>query len=85
MRIIVKCFAGCKDAVGAAAIILEIPTGSTVGEAFIKLIENYPALEYYKKSIMLAVNRQYADRQVQLKENDELACIPPVSGGNQVC
>ena len=41
MRIIVKCFAGCKDAVGAASIILEIPSGSTVGEAFIKLIENY--------------------------------------------
>ena len=81
MRIIVKCFAGCRDAVGAASVSVEFPAGTTVGEAFAGLIESYPALAGYDRSVMLAVNREYADRQAVLEDGDELACIPPVSGG----
>ncbi len=82
MRIIVKCFAGCKDAVGATSVSVDVPAGTTAGEAFAGLIASYPALARYERSAMLAVNREYADRQVVLEEGDELACIPPVSGGN---
>ncbi len=81
MRIIVKSFAGCKDAVGAASVAVEVPAGTTVGEAFAGLVLSYPALANYDKSVMLAVNREYAGRQVVLEDGDELACIPPVSGG----
>ena len=81
MRIIVKCFAGCRDAVGAPSVSVEFPAGTTVGEAFAGLIESYPALAGYDRSVMLAVNREYADRQAVLEDGDELACIPPVSGG----
>ncbi len=81
MRIIVKCFAGCKDAVGAASVAVDLPAGTTVGEAFAELVDSYPALASYDRSVMLAVNREYADRQSVLADGDELACIPPVSGG----
>ena len=83
MRIIVKCFAGCRDAVGASSISVEFPAGTTAGEAFAGLIESYPALAGYDRSVMLAVNREYADRQAVLEDGDELACIPPVSGGDR--
>ena len=81
MRIIVKCFAGCRDAVGATSVSVDVPAGTTVGEAFAGLIESYPGLAGYDRSVMLAVNREYADRKVVLEDGDELACIPPVSGG----
>ena len=81
MQIIVKCFAGCREAVGASSVMLEVPSGTTVGEAFTGMTETYPALANYDSSVMLAVNREYAGRQAVLKDGDELACIPPVSGG----
>ena len=84
MRIIVKCFAGCKDAVGAASVEVDLPAGTTVGEAFAELVDSYPGLASYDRSVMLAVNREYADRQSVLADGDELACIPPVSGGADV-
>lgn len=81
MRIIVKCFAGCKDVVGASTVTIDVPSGTTAGEAFAEMISSYPALAGYDGSVMLAVNREYADRQAMLEDGDELACIPPVSGG----
>ena len=53
-----------------------------MGEAFAELVDAYPALANYDRSVMLAVNREYADRQAVLEDGDELACIPPVSGGD---
>lgn len=81
MRIIVKCFAGCKDVVGAASVAVDLPAGTTVSEAFAELVNAYPALANYNRSVLLAVNREYTDRQAVLVDGDELACIPPVSGG----
>lgn len=81
MRITVRCFAGCKDAVGSTSVSVEFPEGTTVGEAFAGMIESYPALAGFDRSVMLAVNREYAGRQAVLEDGDELACIPPVSGG----
>jgi len=81
MRIQVRCFAGCKDAVGVSSLSVELPCGSTVGKAFEQLVQTYPALGGYDRSLMLAVNREYVERNVVLNDGDELACIPPVSGG----
>ena len=61
--------------------MIEVPNAISVGEAFARLVTTYPALANYEKSVMLAVNREYAGRQVILEDGDELACIPPVSGG----
>ena len=84
MHIKVKCFAGCKDVVGRSEQIFDIPENSTAGAAFDYLVTLYPGLERFKSSLMLAVNTEYAKREVVLKEGDILACIPPVSGGNLI-
>lgn len=85
MRITVKCFAGCKDVVGAPSLTIDMPEGATVDSALDRLIEMYPGLERYRRSLMLAVNTEYASRETPLKDEDELACIPPVSGGSGIC
>lgn len=84
MQITVKCFAACKDAVGASSLNLNIHEDAMVGAALDKLIEQYPALASYRQSMMLAVNREYASHEDMLQDGDELACIPPVSGGKQI-
>jgi molybdopterin converting factor subunit 1 len=81
MQISVKCFAGCKDVVGRPALTIDLPEGTTAAGAFDHLVRLYPGLERYRTSLRLAVNTEYADRNAVLHDGDELACIPPVSGG----
>ena len=81
MKITIKCFAGCKDVVGRAEQHIELTDNTTVGGAFDHLVGLYPDLARFKTSLMLAVNTDYADRDMVLKEGDVMACIPPVSGG----
>ena len=84
MNIHVKCFAGCKDVVGRSEQTINVPEDTTVGGAFDQLENLYPGLKRFRSSLMLAVNTEYANRDVVLKEGDVLACIPPVSGGMDV-
>ena len=83
MQITVKCFAACKDAVGASSLNFDTQEDTTVGAVLDQLIEQYPGLASYRQSLMLAVNREYAGHEHMLEDGDELACIPPVSGGIQ--
>ena len=76
-----KLFAGCKDIVGRSSLSIELPEGSVAEEAFDSLIKLYPILDRYRKSVLLAVNREYTGRTAVLLDGDELAIIPPVSGG----
>ncbi|MDC6389861.1 molybdopterin converting factor subunit 1 [Maribacter sp. PR1] len=71
-----------KDIVGSSQVKLdfenEVP--KSVGELKMKLERKYP--EFSKlSSLAVAVNSEYADDNVQLQTNDEVAIIPPVSGG----
>jgi molybdopterin converting factor small subunit len=45
------------------------------------LVREFPVLDGYAPAIKIAVNRRYADEDAELHEGDEVACIPPVSGG----
>src|SRR5690349_3169108 len=55
---------------------------ATVAHAFQQLVEKYPGLERFGRSLLFAVNQEYATQDTQLKESDELAIFPPVSGGS---
>ena len=81
MNIHVKCFAGGKDVVCRSEQTINVPEDTTVGDAFDQLVNLYPGLSRFRSSLMLAVNTEYANRDIVLKEGDVLACIPPVSGG----
>lgn len=82
MRITVKLFAILKDRAGAAQAILEdLPPGATVIQAAHALAERFPNIASDLDHVAFAVNRCYTKPQAILKDGDELALIPPVSGG----
>jgi molybdopterin synthase catalytic subunit len=74
-------FGAARDAVGQDELDITCHVRCTTGELFQKLLSEYPALTRFGKSLLLAVNQQYADQQRELREGDELAIFPPVSGG----
>jgi molybdopterin converting factor subunit 1 len=77
----VKFFAAPREAVGAGEIVREVPAGTTVGELINLLTEEYPVLRAYTRFISAAVNRAYVGMQTELRDGDEVACLPPVGGG----
>ncbi len=81
MLITVLFFAGLRDRAGAAKIPVELADGATVGDA-IEAARAASEREWaVPQAIMTAVNEEYAERDHRLSDGDELALIPPVSGG----
>ncbi|HWE34085.1 MAG TPA: molybdenum cofactor biosynthesis protein MoaE [Solirubrobacteraceae bacterium] len=76
MHVRVRLFAGLRDRAGAEEIELELPDGATVKDALVQLSGVSDGV-----NVVMAVNREYADANVPLHPDDELALIPPVSGG----
>lgn len=80
-RVKVLLFATLRDYVGAKAVELEIPAGTTVCALLDLLTAKYPRLEKVRHSMIVAVNREYAAGGQTIPENAEIALFPPVSGG----
>lgn len=75
MRVSVRLFAGLKARAGSDSVELELPDGARVADALREL-------EWLSAGrAVLAVNREYATAETALRAGDELALIPPVSGG----
>ncbi|HEY2376269.1 MAG TPA: molybdopterin converting factor subunit 1 [Gemmatimonadaceae bacterium] len=80
MTITVLLFASYADAVGRSEIELDVETGTTVRH----VIDRVRAMGDAKRlpaAPMVAVNEEYATRDHELREGDEVALIPPVAGG----
>jgi len=75
-------FGAARDVVDANPLDLSLEAPATVGSAFQSLVERFSQLERFGRSLLFAVNQEYATRDTLLKENDELAVFPPVSGGS---
>ena len=82
MNIRVLFFGAARDAVEANQLDLELEAPATVSSAFQSLKERFEKLERFGRSLLFAVNQEYATPDTQLHENDELAVFPPVSGGS---
>ena len=76
MEVSVRLFAGLRELVGSDSLQLELADGASVADALAALSGQVDA-----SGCLLAVNREYADDDVVLAAGDELALIPPVSGG----
>src|SRR3990170_5039853 len=76
MRVTVRLFAGLRELAGTGERELELAGGARVADV-------WPALELGEEpgGLLYAVNRQYAPAETELAEGDEVALIPPVSGG----
>jgi molybdopterin synthase catalytic subunit len=75
-------FGAARDVVDANPLALSLDEPATVGSAFQSLVERFSQLERFGRSLLFAVNQEYATPDTLLKENDELAVFPPVSGGS---
>jgi molybdopterin synthase catalytic subunit/molybdopterin converting factor small subunit len=76
VQVQIRLFAGLRDRAGADAVEVELPEGARVADALAKLEWLTDGLP-----VVMAVNREYADGDTPLCGDDELALIPPVSGG----
>lgn len=81
MEIIIRYFAGHRDITGRAEERIALAPGATVGAAWADLVGRYPRLAGYHGRLLYAVNQEFATLETALQDGDELALIPPVSGG----
>ena len=81
MRVTVRLFARLREIVGANELTRKIPIDSTVIVVWNDLVREFPDLMAYQNSISTAVNTEYARMDTALMEGDEIAFLPPVSGG----
>ena len=81
MRVTVRLFARLRELVGAGELQRDAPDGATVAAVWETLAQEYPVIAPYAASISCAVNAEYARMTTPLGDGDEVAFLPPVSGG----
>ncbi len=81
LRVSVRYFALVREHLGRSEETLSLPVGSTVGDAFALITADQPRLAGMRRSLMLMVNGDYVREGHPLADGDEMALIPPVSGG----
>lgn len=81
MKVRVLFFASLREHAGVREIELTLESGHTAGDLWETLVNRFPAIEPIGASVSFAVNREYAERSQRLSDGDEVALIPPVSGG----
>ena len=85
IRVRVLFFGAARDAAGHGEVELQLHAPATAASAFEEIMTSYPDLRRFGRSLLFAVNQEYArDADRQVREGDELAVFPPVSGGAAV-
>ena len=82
MHVAVRLFAIQRELAGTREVSLALPDGATIDAAWLALVDRFPVLAPGRPSIRFARNGEYAEPATTLADGDELACIPPVSGGS---
>ena len=81
MQVTVRFFATVRDVVGAGERKVRLPDGATLRALLDSIFSEHPALRGSEPTLLLAVNHEFADPATVLREGDEVAIMPPVSGG----
>ena len=81
IKINVLFFGAAREVVDQNPLLLPVEGTATVARAFQQLVERFGGLERFGRSLLFAVNQEYATQETVLHDNDELAIFPPVSGG----
>ena len=81
MKVDLRLFAVAREIAQQATIELEMEEGATVAELRSLLVSRFPELEKMRSVLRFAVNEDYVSDHTTLQPNDDVACIPPVSGG----
>lgn len=81
MRVKVRLFARLRDVAGSGELVREVGGPATVGAVWAGLVVEFPGLAAYERSMSAAVNADYAKMSAPVADGDEVAFMPPVSGG----
>jgi molybdopterin converting factor subunit 1 len=81
VRVTVRLFARLRDIAGTAELTRDVPPGATVASVWQTLVAEFPPLAEYARSISSALNADYARMDQPVADGDEVAFLPPVSGG----
>ncbi len=81
MGVTVRLFASLRDVAGQGDLVRDVPAAATVADVWTALTSEWPALAPYRASLSCAVNAEYARFTDPVNEGDEVAFLPPVSGG----
>jgi molybdopterin synthase catalytic subunit len=82
VRVHVRLFASYREAAGVGHIELDLPPGATVKDAIAQIAQRHPLIAE-GRSVVIAKNRDYVTPDAPLADGDEVALIPPVSGGER--
>jgi len=81
MRVTIRLFARLRDLAGSGELVRDVDSPATVGSVWSTLVGEMPALGEYERTMSVAVNADYARMSAAVHEGDEVAFLPPVSGG----
>ena len=81
VRIQVRLFATYREIAGTGELTWTAEPGTTLGGFLEAFLRGHPRLVPHRRSMLLAVNLAFADPSTVLQEGDEVALLPPVSGG----
>ena len=81
MRVTVRLFARLRDVAGTPETVVDVHPPATIEAVWRALAEAYPAVAPFRPSLSAALNDDYARMTAEVTEGDEVAFLPPVSGG----
>ena len=81
MRVTIRLFARLRDLAGAGELVREVPDQATVQTVWNTLTGELPSLVEYERTMSVAVNAEYSRMATAVHDGDEVAFLPPVSGG----
>jgi molybdopterin converting factor subunit 1 len=81
MRVTIRLFARLRDLAGSGELTREIPGPATVLTVWRSLTTEIPSLGEYERTLSVAVNAEYSRMAAAVQDGDEVAFLPPVSGG----
>jgi molybdopterin converting factor subunit 1 len=81
VRVTIRLFARLRELVGAGELQRNAADGVTVAGIWQSLADEFPAIAPYAESMSCAVNAEYARMTTTVQDGDEVAFLPPVSGG----
>ena len=81
MRVTVRLFARLRDIAGAGELVRQLPDGATARNLWDTLAVDHADMADYRDAVSTAINAEYAKMDRVLRDGDEVAFLPPVSGG----
>ena len=81
MRVTIRLFARLRDLAGASELVRDVQAPATVQTIWRQLVSDFPAIAEYERSMSVAVNADYSHMSAPIGDGDEVAFLPPVSGG----